>query len=249
MKKFMKAIAFAAVMCMLLSVAAFAAPVATLDTDYQFDVVVATSEAEQVSLLVVKQNASLNSLQNSDILFVGQEASDGEAATFENVIVAAGNDVVDIYAGYASANGPAVSYKGFSVKAAPVLSISLVDTEVIQNVEEWVKTNGNDAAKAIKVPDNDYASVVFADVTFSEAFTAANVVSKIGWEILTSAGSRFAEVDADDYGFNVLDGDVKIGLSFTNGSKDEVRPHLTINGANLYFLVDGTSMQATVANN
>ena len=243
MKKFMKALAFAMVMCMLLSVAAFAAPVATLDTDYQFDVEVATSEAEPVSLLVVKANANLNSLQNGDILFVGQEDSNGTSATFADITV--DEEVVDIYAGYASnSENAAVSYKGFSVKSAPVLSISLADVDWIQNVEEWVAVNGNDAAKAIKVPDNDYASVVFADVTFSEAFTAANVVSKIGWEILTSAGSRYAEVDAAGYGFNVLDGDVKIGLSFTNGSKDEVRPHLTISGAKLFFLVDGKSIEA-----
>ena len=154
-------------------------------------------------------------------------------------------EVVDIYAGYASnSEDAAVSVKGFSVKSAPVLSISL-STQIIQNVEEWVAVNGNDAAKAIKVPDNDYASVILADVTFSEAFTAANVVSKIGWEILTSGGTKYAEVDAAGYGFSVLDGDVKIGLSFTNGSRNQSRPHLTINGVNLYFLVDGASIQAT----
>lgn len=228
MKKFMKALAFATVMCMLLSTAAFATnPAATLDqaTDYKFDVVVTTAsnEAEQVSLLVVKSDATLANLQNTDILFVGQTESASGEATFEDVVVDSAkvaDGKVDIYAGYASANGPAVYCDDFSVVNAQELAITLADDmQVILDVAAWVEANGTDDQQAIEKPDREIATMVRATVNFANL--GDNEIDRVGWIFNTNAGKRYAEVIVANAGWNLIDGDVKIGVSFANGWKAE----------------------------
>lgn len=253
MKKFMKALAFATVMCMLLSTAAFATnnPDAVLSaTDYVFDVIVTTEsdEAEQVSLLVVKKDANLASLQNTDILFVGQTASASRTATFDDVTVATGNDVVDIYAGYASNSNPAaVSYKGVSVVNEKELAITLVTSEIINDVTTWeMLTDAMKEAIAAELPAREVASMVRAKVNFANV--GANVIDRVGWEFETANGSRFAELDATGYG--VLNGDVLMGVTFANGWKAEFAEtegytaHEPITGVKLYFRVNGEEVQA-----
>ncbi len=227
MKKFMKALAFATVMCMLLSTAAFATdPAATLDqtTDYKFDVVVTTAsnEAEQVSLLVVKRNATLANLQNTDILFVGQTESASGEATFEDVVVDSAkvtDGKVDIYAGYASANGPAVCCDDFSVVNAQELAITLADDmQVILDVAAWVELNGTDAQQEIEKPDREIATMVLATVDFANV--GNNVIDRVGWEIATNEGKTIY-IDLDASGYDALVGPVRLGVSFTNGWQEK----------------------------
>ena len=254
MKKFMKALAFATVMCMLLSVVAFANPAATLDqtTDYKFTVTVTTgsNDAEQVSLLVVKNTATLASLQNTDILYVGQAASADGSAVFADVVVNSANvtnDKVDIYAGYASANGPAVCCDDFTVVNARDLTITLAEVEIVEDVKAW--TNLTDAMKeelASQLPEREIASLVRAKVNFANI--GSNVIDRVGWEFVTSAGSRYAELDAT--GYAILDGDVLMGVTFANGWKAEFEgtngynPHLSISDVNLFFRVNDNEVQA-----
>lgn len=252
MKKFIKALAFATVMCMLLSTAAFATnpDVVLSETDYVFDVTVATEsdEAEQVSLLIVKKDANLASLQNADILFVGQTVSASRTARFDGVTVATGNDVVDVYAGYASNTNPAAaSYKGVSVVNEKELAITLVTSEIVNDVTTWEKLNElteeQKATLNAQLPEREIASMVRAKVNFANVGT--NVIDRVGWEFETAKGSRFAELDAAGYG--KLDGDVLIGVSFANGWKADFAEtagyiaHEPITGVKLYFRVnDGT---------
>lgn len=264
MKKFMKALAFATVMCMLLSTAAFATnPAATLDqaTDYKFTVTVTTEAdtAEQVSLLVVKSNATLATLQNTDILFVGQEDSNGTSATFADIVVdgtKVTDGMVDIYAGYASnSEEAAVCYNDFPVVNVREIAITLVETEIVDDVTTWNKltelTEEQKATLNAQLPEREIASMVRAKVNFAN--TANKTIDKVGWEFVTGSGSRYAELDAA--GYEIVDGDVLMGVTFVNGWKAEFEgtngynAHLPINKVNLFFRVDNKEVQAAEATN
>ena len=261
MKKFMKALAFATVMCMLLSTAAFATnPAATVDQapDYKFTVTVTTEAdtAEQVSLLVVKSNATLATLQNSDILYVGQAASSSKTATFADIVVdgtKVADGKVDIYAGYASnSEEAAVCYNDFSVVNVRKIAITLVETEIVDDVTTWNKLDeAMKATIADQLPEREIASLVRAKVNFAN--TANKTIDKVGWEFVTGSGSRYAELDAAGYG--IIDGDVLMGVTFVNGWKAEFEgtngynAHLPINKVNLFFKVDGDEVQAAEATN
>jgi len=112
MKKFLKAVALATVMCMLLSVSAFAAEVdgvtvntltETKATD-SIAVEVVADKGEEVALLVVTKDASLASLTDAQIEYIGQVTANADTgvADFGSFTVKSENPVVDIYVGSAS---------------------------------------------------------------------------------------------------------------------------------------------------
>ena len=244
MKKLMKAIAFATVMCMLLSVSAFAevdAPAPTLGEDYNFEVKITGAASDQVALLVVKHDAVLTSLKDGDILYIDQDAATEGTATFNVSLVKANvtDDKVDIYAGYATANGEVATLNDYPVTSVKEISISLSGVEIIQDVEAWVKASENADAKAVEIPENDKATAVFATVVLNN-FTGKNVVSKMGWEFVIDDGtSRFVQVNP--VGFEAIEtgSSVKVGVTFANGAKDNTRDALTVKDAHVYLFVDG----------
>ena len=266
MKKLMKAIAFATVMCMLLSVSAFAAnPDAVLDaeTDYKFDVTVTTGGPDQVALLILKNGTELEDAASGNILYINQEAAvavenGGYAVTFEDVQVD-GEDVtngkVDIYAGYATAGGVAVDYKNFVVVNQEEISISLVgEPEIHLDIEAWVneylKDETADATikaqlDAIARPENDKATVVLTTVKFA---IGDKTVSRMVWKFGIADGTaRYIEVDPSAYGLDseALEGSVKLGVSFINGSKNGSRTALEVNDADLLFALSDESKHST----
>lgn len=251
MKKLMKAIAFATVMCMLLSTAAFAAPVANRTDDYVLDVTVATgaAAAEQVALLIVAKDANLDSLSNEQILYVDQTASvesnGSYAASFDVTIDSTKNvKVVDVYAGYASANGPATVLEDVELEEAKALSISLTDTQIIDNVEAWVATLGEEqkaALKDIQIPENNVAAAVITTVNFAN-FADTDRVTDMFWvfEVAADNNKRYLRGDVNALGINgVCTGAVQMGVSFINGSKNNPeRPVLDITGASVIFQIN-----------
>lgn len=258
MKKLMKAIAFATVMCMLLSVSAFAEevvtnPKATLDpnADYNLTVEVTASGTEQVALLVLKAGTELSAASDTTIYYINQDAATEGKATFNVVLNKAtlSNETkVDVYAGYAS-NGtnPAVSVKGVDVVNANELSIVLADgVTVIPDVDksenELIKAA---VGKVTEKPEGDIGGLAYATVKFENA-TAKTSVTNVGWEFITGAEKRYVHYAVE--GFNVLEGNVQLGVAFANGSnvdKDRVQFVTDQTTANLYFKVDGKEVQAT----
>lgn len=266
MKKLMKAIAFATVMCMLLSTAAFAAnPDAVLDseTDYKFDVTVTTGSAEQVALLILKNGTELEDAASGDILYINQDeavaVNGGYAVTFEDVQVDAADvedGMVDIYAGYATAGGAAVDYKNFVVVNQEEISISLVGEPTIYlDIEAWAKeyieSESADATikaqlEALAVPENDKATVVLTTVNFANL--GDKTVSRMVWKFGIADGTaRYIEVAPSAYGLDssVLNGPVKLGVSFINGSKNGSRTALNVNDADLLFALSDNSIHNT----
>lgn len=253
MKKLMKAIAFATVMCMLLSVSAFAevaAPVPTLgEEDYNFTVAINGAGTDQVALLVLKHDATLAALEDGDILYINQDAAVEGTATFsvslvkENVTDAK----VDIYAGYASAGGAVAFKDDFVVTNVQELSIVLADgVTVIPDVDksenELIKAA---VGKVTEKPEGDIGGLAYATVKFENA-TAKTSVTNVGWEFITGAEKRYVHYAVE--GFNVLEGNVQLGVAFANGSnvdKDRVQFVTDQTTANLYFKVDGKEVQAT----
>lgn len=110
MKKLMKAVAFAVVMCMLLSTAAFAnygeatGDKATKLIDANVTNVGAN---EQVVLLIVAKDVAVADATEADIMYIDQKQADASGvAAFEDIAIKDTETVVDIYVGSAATNGP-----------------------------------------------------------------------------------------------------------------------------------------------
>ena len=94
MKKFMKAIAFATVMCLVLSTVAFAAAVVDEETKALNITVEGAAAGEQVAIIIVEAGAEEFTAET--ILYVDQKASKNFSTTITGV------DAIDVYAGYAT---------------------------------------------------------------------------------------------------------------------------------------------------
>lgn len=216
MKKLMKAIAFATVMCMLLSTAAFAANKAELtSTDYVVAVKVETSaqEAEQLALLIVKAGTTLSELKDTDIAYVDQKATEAVTtsdstvytADFGNVTIADTFDAVDVYAGYASANSttaPVEVGKNISLKNVKAITVSVANKAQKSDIMSEAK----DAVGA----------AVSMDVTFAN--NDGRKLSKIIWALDTTTHGRVYTKSVVATGYEVLNGAYRIAAAINNGS-------------------------------
>lgn len=268
MKKLMKAIAFATVMCMLLSTAAFAAGLDADDvvTDYVLNVTVTTTNAdEEVALLIVKSDvADLASVTNDAILYVDQKpsvtANDVTTATFSNVSIDStkGVTTVDIYAGHASAGGAAKVLEDISLtKPVTDLSVSIdpSDFDFIADIEAYVAASNDDNLK------NAMANAEAPEVNnFSAVKTVVNVSCPAGnnkaitgmyWAFKLSDGNyKYVKVnDVSALGGSVLSGDVSLAAVFINGAKagtanEATRPILEVVAADVIFQLDNDTVKS-----
>ena len=248
MKKLMKAIAFATVMCMLLSTSAFAAATLTT-TDYVLDVEVTTASGdEQVALLIVDTGATLASLSDDDILYVGQMAATAGTADFGEISINTSTEStqVDVYAGYAS-NSALTAYtvaQDVDLKNVQALKVSLDGkATIILNVEQ---AEGFDAA-TMGTTDNDIGSLVILPVKFENVPTGASV-TKMFWAFGIDTNGDAA---AEDYKYvegnvanlvlgSICDGAVQLGAAFNNGTKaNNGADALNVVSANAIFLIGG----------
>ena len=111
MKKLLKVVALATVMCMLLSSAAFASfgeATGDKDTDLVTVNVVNAGANEQVVLLIVDNDVeSLAAVTDAQIQFIDQKQADASGAVnFGAVAIKEADKVVDVYVGSANTNGP-----------------------------------------------------------------------------------------------------------------------------------------------
>lgn len=221
MKKLMKAIAFATVMCMLLSTAAFASTATLTSTDYVLDVTVNAAGDEQVALLIVDTDANLASLESSQILYVGQMAAAEGVADFGEIAIdsAKGSKQVDVYAGYVSnATGNAMTVAS-NVDLESVKAITVaIDGDAYINDE-------------ISGDDGKVAAAVAMTVSFenAEGFTLSDVIFALD----TNLGRKYTDAIGVT-GFEVLEGACKIAAIINNGTVDNKTA--TISGVDAIFL-------------
>ena len=151
MKKFMKVLALALALCMVLSVSAFAAvgeTGKTVDTNAHTVTFTVTglNAGEQVALLVLRDGAELATASESNILYIDQKAVATGATTvdFTATIAAStetvNNDVVDVYVGSQSINsdksGAWMVYE--DVEVANTSSITIAGGAKFVNVDQVV---------------------------------------------------------------------------------------------------------------
>ena len=200
MKQLMKAIAFAMVMCMLLSTAAFA-NIGTSDVDTTAKTLNVTidgvGEEEQVTLLVLKTSAELETLASDDILYINQTASNAEGSATFAVALDTTETHVDIYSGnatYASDNENGFQFLGNIEVGGSAVTNVLISTQETGIVE------GSDGIGA-------YATVDFT--TVPEGYT----LSKMVWALETADGYLYTNpVELADYGYEVIE--AESGLKF-----------------------------------
>ncbi len=128
MKKLMKAVALATVMCMLLSTAAFASfGEATGDKETKLiDANVINAGAnEQVVLLIVAKDVAVADATEADIMYIDQKQADASGvAAFENIAIKDTETVVDIYVGSAATNGPQLIGNDIDVADVKVITLA-----------------------------------------------------------------------------------------------------------------------------
>ena len=203
MKKLMKAIAFATVMCMLLSVSAFAST-AVLDenADRTFNITVTYEglAAKQVALLVVKAGKQLGSLADTDILYIDQKAAADGTATFTAPIAEGYDGNVDVYAGYDGRTG--VDEVG---KNLPI--------EVIEEAAVVIKGGTLKEVTGAGLKGTGYGFGM--DVEFSnipEGYELAGVI----FGVTANGQRRYTEPQTYVAG---LEGDLSLGVTFLNENK------------------------------
>ncbi len=240
MKKFMKAIAFALVMCLALSTVAFAEGDAVLgETEKVLNITVTGAGSDQVALVVVASDAADNDFSNP--LYIDQKAADGSAegkAEFTAVLTNADVTAVDVYVGYATyatdhTTPEKIGNDVAITKPVTEITVTKVACAIIQDVE---KDN-------LKAEDQTGAGAW-------AIFNAANVpegveLTQMIWAIRhTGEGKGVAYhkiANAKDYGIgSLLDGNVKLGVAFINGSDLHGINPVEITAIDAIFLFEGT---------
>lgn len=157
MKNLLKAVALATVMCMLLSVSAFAATVevvgsADKDTanDYTVDVEVIAPTGEQVAVLIVKSTVDdLADVTDNDIVYINQDVAANNAVVFSDVEIDNETDTVDVWVGSStiSANNSNAAVKladNLEIVAGTTITFTKATVE-----DEILAENGEIGAYAI----------------------------------------------------------------------------------------------------
>ena len=174
MKKLLKAVALATVMCMLLSTAAFAEE-AKLPFDQTKDTVtvnVQTIANEQVVLLIVDWDAELATVGDDDIQFIDQvKAYSTGLAEFGEVAVKTADSKVDVYVGYAGTT---------PVKLGEDIDLKKVENITIVSGENAIIEASSESAEGVK----GYAAAITVNIPEDL------VVEKMIWGFKLSNGSR-----------------------------------------------------------
>ena len=218
MKKLLKAVALATVMCMLLSTAAFASfgeATGDRDTDLVTVNVVNAGANEQVVLLIVDNDVeSLASVTDAQIQFIDQKQADSTGAvSFGAVAVKTADKVVDVYVGSANTNGP--QKLGEDIDLSAVKNITLAEGE--DAIIEATAIN----AEGVK----GYAAAITVDIP------EGLKVSKMIWGFQLSDGRRVYSVPQDVE--DEVEGSVQFAAAFKVGDVE-----LDVTGVSAIFLTD-----------
>ena len=226
MKKLMKAIALATVMCMLMSVAAFASE-AVLDQNAARTLnVTVTYEGlatDQVSLVVVPAGAAI---AQGNILYVDQKAAADGTATFTAPIADATVTAVDVYAGYAkyaAANSAAELVAEDLALTAAVTNATVVVKDLVTAEEKGAEQTG-------------FGIGMNVDITVPEGYS----LSKVIWAATVNGVRKYT--DAITVG--PLAGNVDLGVAFLNGSdKNEIAVSEITEPAAIFLFTNGVEAQ------
>lgn len=202
MKKLMKAIAFATVMCMLLSVSAFAATGENaVVNDGTIDVTVVATAGTQVALLMVDpevSDSSLEGLTDSQIIYIDQKASAGSnAITFEDINIGDYTEV-DVWVGYDGADG--AQFLGKVALESPEITITIVKEEVYTTTDLGTADFG--------------AYGIIANLAFELA--QDDTTARLIWALNVDGQKKYSKPQE----FAGLSGGVKVAATFHNGSDD-----------------------------
>lgn len=241
MKKFMKAIAFVTVMCMALSTVAFASGTLGKATDKTFTVTVTGAGTDQVALMIVE--AAEGNYDFSNPLYIDQMGAAGDEGKAEfTAKIAADVNAVDVYVGYASNTTQ-------DNKAAYLGEVELVEavTEVtVRKVKAEAAIENNTEAES----DIGEAWTIDLVVTAPEGVYATDMV----WAITYADSSEpdgektvYSEVkQINDYSIgSVVEGDVKLGVAFNNGSTLRGLGSVTVTTVDVIFMFSNDVEKAT----
>ena len=198
MKKFLKAVALATVMCMLLSVSAFAH---TYQPDTDADSIAVTVNAganEEVALLVVAAGTQLSGLEDEDIEYIGQVTANGSGvANFGTFKVKNADAKVDIYAGSTTLETATPIATNVDLKG--VTGITIVEDSTI-------------TATAAGPAGEEYGFAAALTVNVPDSLT----ISKMIWAFLLEGESdwRYSTSIANPAGADVVSGGVQFAAAF-----------------------------------
>ncbi len=241
MKKFMKAIAFATVMCLVLSTAAFAAVEVT---DYATKAVKITVEGvqkgEQVALIVAEAGAE--DLNKDTIVFVDQKAAGNSTAVFNATLT--GVEAIDVYAGFAS------NSKGTAVLVAEdvalteeeeevTITVTLADVEIVDDITETA-ANAELGYVAHKADEGTKGAVVKFELNVANA-TETDEIAGMFWGFIVKADGadvteeKFVRADqniVDAINDGIIDGAIEIAAAFesTGYTVEDAYAVLSVNG-------------------
>jgi len=239
MKKLMKAIAFATVMCMLLSTAAFAAVEVT---DYATKAVEVTVEGvqkgEQVAIIITNDGSSFT---KENVLFVDQKAAGASTAVF-NTAIEADVETVDVYAGFASNSTSQVVLVAEDVdlteEIVVEITVTLADVQIVNDITEVVE---DDVVISTADPDTKGAVVRFE---LSIANAVAGDIEGMFWVLdvkndqTQATATKYVAADAaivDALG-SVLTGNVAITAALNSTG-------YTVTGAKALLSVKGEEVE------
>ena len=234
MKKFMKAIAFATVMCLVLSTVAFAAVEINEETKAVEITVEGAKTGEQVAIIIVEAGAEEFTAET--ILYVDQKAS----KNFSTAIT--GVDAIDVYAGYASNNsGEAVLVaENVALEEEEVLqlTITLANVTIVNDITE-VK---NEHGFVISKPDPETkAAVVKFTINVANA-AETDEIAGMAWvfevknDETQATDTKYAAADAtivSALNSGVLSGSVEIAaaVNSTGYTITAAKALLSVNGS------------------
>lgn len=184
MKKFLKAVALATVMCMLLSVSAFAAVGGATGnkTAKTIDITIATgaTAAEEVAVLIIDSEKTLANAVETDIMYINQVTTDASGnAEIKGVKLLNDTKVVDVYIG--SAKLGTAQQIGDDIDLNDVKKITIVGDEYFENVMGAGNVKGGVAAaltvnlNGLTVDKMIWAFKVGNDWKYSKSIAASNL--------------------------------------------------------------------------
>ena len=211
MKKLLKAVALATVMCMLLSTAAFAAEFGSVVEPEDKTVskvisanVVKAGANEQVVLLIVDEKVTdLAAVTEADIMYIDQQQADSEGnTTFENILIKDTETVVDVYVGSAATNGPKLIAEGVGLSDVKLITIVPESLIAVDGVGAGNVKEGFAAALTVTIPE----SIVIDAMIWAFDVTTAEGESR-----------RYSSRINKPAGEGALEGDVQFAVAFEKG--------------------------------
>lgn len=230
MKNLVKAVALLTVMCMILSVSAFAAGTATTENE-TIDITVAAGASEEVAVLIVEAGADLAELEDEQIHYVDQLTTDSSGAA-SKVDVALINEpvMVDVYIG-SSSLGTARKI-GANLLVGTFDEITLISSKSVYATAETNK--GFAAAVDVVIPEG---------VSFEKMVWAFKVAND-GWRFSKSV----AEADAKGEDVTgAIEGQVQFAAAFNAvPAAGSALSEITVNEFAVIFITSSANEAATV---